>query len=112
MKILLKNCISYCFLGNDEFTGAVHISILDDKISDIQKDPVDEIGFDRVIDCCFSDVLPGGIDPHVHLSYVQGNKAVSADSFRSGSLAALAGGTTSLMDFVEPRDGDTAAKAI
>ena len=107
MKILLKNCISYCFLGNDEFTGAVHISILDDKISDIQKDPVDETGFDRVFDCCFSDVLPGGIDPHV-----QGNKAISTDSFRSGSLAALAGGTTSLMDFVEPRDGDTAAQAI
>ncbi len=47
-------------------------------------------------------VLPGGIDPHVHLSLPAGG-TVSADDFDSGSAAALAGGTTTIVDFVTPR---------
>jgi len=47
-------------------------------------------------------VLPGGVDPHVHMALPVGGGLVSADDFDSGSAAALAGGTTTLIDFVTP----------
>lgn len=47
-------------------------------------------------------VLPGGVDPHVHLAYPQGAaRVVSCDDWRTGSAAALCGGTTTLIDFAE-----------
>lgn len=43
--------------------------------------------------------MPGGIDPHVHLELpFMGTTAV--DDFDKGSRAALAGGTTSFIDFI------------
>ena len=46
-------------------------------------------------------VLPGAIDPHVHLQMPAG-AYVSADDFGSGTVAAACGGTTTVIDFVEP----------
>ncbi len=55
--------------------------------------------------------FPGGIDPHVHLSLPTpaGN---STDNFRSGSTAAIAGGTTTIMDFVTPHRGQSLIEAL
>lgn len=47
-------------------------------------------------------VLPGGVDPHVHLDEVVVGVR-TADDFRSGGLAAAAGGVTAVIDFCEPR---------
>lgn len=47
-------------------------------------------------------VIPGGIDPHVHLQY-QLPLFRSADDFYSGTRAAALGGTTTIIDFVEPK---------
>lgn len=56
-------------------------------------------------------VFPGGIDPHVHMSLpVAGT--VSSDDFESGSIAALAGGTTTLIDFVHPERGQDLIEAL
>ena len=46
-------------------------------------------------------VLPGGVDPHVHLQMPVG-EYVSSDDFTSGTVAAAWGGTTAVIDFVEP----------
>ncbi len=46
-------------------------------------------------------VMPGGIDPHVHL-HLPTPAGFSSDDFRSGSIAALMGGTTTIIDFVTP----------
>lgn len=44
-------------------------------------------------------VLPGGIDTHTHLEfYFMGTR--TADDFYTGTRAALAGGTTTIMNFV------------
>ncbi|MCK4546850.1 MAG: dihydropyrimidinase [Candidatus Eisenbacteria sp.] len=51
-----------------------------------------------VVDASGCYVFPGGIDPHVHFELPTG-KAVSSDSFVTGSEAALCGGTTSFLDF-------------
>ena len=46
-------------------------------------------------------VLPGGVDAHVHLEMPTALTETS-DTWRTGSKAAALGGTTTLIDFVEP----------
>ena len=59
----------------------------------------------RRIDASGLYVLPGGVDPHVHLGF-------GADDYRTGSMAALAGGITTISNFANPRDGETFAERV
>ena len=49
------------------------------------------------------DVYPGGIDPHTHIRWPFLD-ATSGDDFRSASIAAFHGGTTSIVDWALPAD--------
>jgi len=55
----------------------------------------------EVIDAEGKYVFPGFIDPHTHIS-LPFMGTVSKDDYESGTVAALCGGTTSLIDFVIP----------
>ena len=63
-----------------------------------------------VIDVTGKLVLPGGIDPHVHLDLPMFD-TVSSDDHYTGQKAAAFGGTTTVMDFV-PQDFTTLREAV
>jgi dihydropyrimidinase len=56
-------------------------------------------------------VIPGAVDIHVHMQMPIGN-FVSADDFFTGTRAAALGGTTAIVDFVEPGDDETMLGAL
>lgn len=56
-------------------------------------------------------VIPGGVDPHVHLNMPTATTITSEDWY-SGTLAAAYGGTTTVLDFVEPLPGQTLQEAL
>ncbi len=55
----------------------------------------------QVVDAGGQYVMPGGIDPHTHMQ-LPFMGTVTMDDFFTGTAAGLAGGTTSIIDFVIP----------
>ncbi len=58
----------------------------------------------REIDATGLLVLPGGVDPHVHIG--------REDDYTSGSEAALAGGITTIANFAFPQDEESLADVL
>jgi dihydropyrimidinase len=58
----------------------------------------------RVIDARGLLVLPGGVDPHVHIG--------REDDYTTGSAAALAGGITTISNFIAPGEGESLRQAL
>ncbi|MGR3552041.1 dihydropyrimidinase [Paracoccus sp. (in: a-proteobacteria)] len=66
---------------------------------------------DTQLDATGCYVMPGGIDPHTHLE-MPFMGTYSADDFESGTRAALAGGTTMVVDFALPSPGQGLLDAL
>ena len=89
--------------------------IVSDKItyfSDIKKKKkkIVEIGENleskdcEIVDVSGSYIIPGGIDTHTHFDLDTGT-TITADDFISGTKAAIAGGTTTILDFATQSKG-------
>lgn len=70
-----------------------------------------DLSGDTVLDAAGCYVMPGGIDPHVHLE-MPFMGTYSADDFESGTRAGLAGGTTMVVDFCLPDPGQSLLDAL
>ncbi|XP_018019690.1 dihydropyrimidinase isoform X2 [Hyalella azteca] len=93
----------------------------DDRMQDadvyIEDGVIAQIGSDlhvpggcRVIEAKGRLVIPGGIDTHTHMQLpFMGTSAI--DDFYTGTRAALAGGTTMIMDFVLPSRNESLVEA-
>lgn len=84
----------------------------------VEGDKITEIGpglpnrDSRVMDASGKLVFPGFIDTHTHFEMNKGKPNETADGWASGSRAALAGGTTTVLDFAEPERGASLASAL
>jgi len=80
----------------------------------IEKGVITEIGSnlsgDKTLDASGCFIMPGGIDPHTHLE-MPFMGTYSSDDFESGARAALAGGTTMVVDFCLPSPGQSLLEA-
>lgn len=94
--------------------GARVVTASDDYVADVFADgeTITAIGRDLPIE---ADVvleghglllLPGGVDPHVHLDFPFGATKTS-DSVRTGTVAAAFGGTTTVVNFAQQMPGES-----
>jgi dihydropyrimidinase len=106
MKILIKNGT----VIRSSYSTAEDILLRDGLIARTAPG-LSEHDVDRVIDARGKYLLPGGVDPHVHMNLpVAGG--FSSDNFFTGSRAALYGGTTTIIDFVTPSKGESLPGAL
>lgn len=88
---------------NSHESRIAHVVVHDGCISEVIEGskPVPEAA--RVVDAAGRAVIPGGVDGHCHIAQVTGQFR-TIDDFASASIAALWGGTTTVLDFGIPRD--------
>jgi dihydropyrimidinase len=66
---------------------------------------------EEVVDATGRLVVPGGVDAHTHMHLQVGDVTV-ADGIGSATVAAALGGTTSVLEYVSPSQGQTALDAL
>src|ERR671916_355650 len=70
-----------------------------------------DVEADVVIDAAGKLVIPGGIDPHTHMELPFGGTQAS-DDFRTGTMAAAHGGTTTIIDFAVQYKGQALREGL
>jgi len=76
------------------------------EIGDLAPRPGEE-----VVDCSGRLVLPGGVETHTHLD-LEAMGTVTADDFATGTRSALAGGTTTVLDFATQFHGESLMEGL
>ena len=96
MKKLLKN--GFVYNAEKRSFSKMDILIDGEYIENIEENIEDNLA--ETTYCNNKYILPGGVDVHTHLDHDLGNNIVTIDDFKSGTKAALYGGTTSIVDHV------------
>jgi dihydropyrimidinase len=98
MKTIIKNGT----IVTAEASFKADVLIDGEVISQIAEEII--TGEAQIIDAAGKLVLPGGVDPHVHL-HLEMAGTVSSDDYYTGGKAAAFGGTTTVIDFVSQGPG-------
>ncbi|MEO8211458.1 MAG: amidohydrolase family protein, partial [bacterium] len=110
MSILIKN--GRVITASEDYTADIFIE--GEKISSIGKNLNVETTHAlslQTIDATGKLIFPGGIDPHVHLD-MPFMGTFSSDNYETGTLAALHGGTTMVIDFILQTQGKSLHSAL
>nr|MBK9652014.1 dihydropyrimidinase [Bacteroidota bacterium] len=105
MSILIKN--GRVITASDDYVADIFVE--GETISAIGKNISNDA--DTIIDAAGKFVFPGGIDPHVHLD-MPFMGTFSSDNYETGTLAALHGGTTMVIDFILQTQGKSLHNAL
>lgn len=105
MKTLIKN--GRVVTAVDDYYGDI---LVDGEFITLIGKSLD-VAADKVIDAKDKLVIPGGIDAHTHMDMPFGG-TTSADDFRTGTLAAAHGGTTTIIDFAIQAKGTSIVDAL
>lgn len=100
MELLIKGGTVVTVTGS--YTADVAVD--GGKIVAIGKDL--DLPADEIVDATGKLVLPGAIDAHTHMAMPFGG-TVSADSYLSGTRAAVCGGVTTIFDYPVQHKGET-----
>ncbi|MDM7997844.1 MAG: amidohydrolase family protein, partial [Acidobacteriota bacterium] len=65
----------------------------------------------EIIDAADKWILPGAVDPHTHMDS-QCDGMTTVDDFETGTAAAAAGGTTTVIDYAEQAPGTTLTQTL
>lgn len=106
MSILIQNGTLLCP------NGPVKADLRVEGETIVQIGPSLPVGNSRVIDAAGKLVFPGFIDTHTHFEMNKGTIRETADNWTTGTRAALAGGTTCVLDFAEPQRGASLQSAL
>jgi dihydropyrimidinase len=88
----------------ERYVGDVYCS--EGKIAAIGSKLDKQSATDQVIEASGALVMPGGVDPHTHMELpFMGTE--SSDDFETGTAAAIAGGTTTIIDLAIPGRGQS-----
>jgi dihydropyrimidinase len=86
------------------------IAVRDGKIASIGRfDPVEGA---EIVEAKGLVALPGAVDSHVHFHMPTANGGYNADDFSTGSTCAVCGGTTSVVDFASPVEGNSWTEGV
>jgi len=105
MSLLIKN--GRVITASEDYTSDIFIE--GEKISSIGNNL--NVKTDEEIDAKGKLIFPGGIDPHVHLD-MPFMGTFSSDNYETGTLAALHGGTTMVIDFILQTQGKSLHSAL
>ncbi len=105
MSILIKN--GRILTATDDFIGDILIE--GEKVTRIGQNL--RAKADEKIDASGMLVFPGGIDPHVHLDMPFMGTS-SSDDYSTGTLSAMHGGTTMVIDFILQTQGKSLGDAL
>ncbi len=93
--------------ASETFVADVYLS--GGRVAAIGRDLALPVATDVAAEGCL--VLPGGIDPHVHLDFPS-LTTTTADDTGSGTSAAALGGTTTIINFALQSGGEHLAKSL
>ncbi|HTI09294.1 MAG TPA: dihydropyrimidinase [Puia sp.] len=105
MSVLIKN--GRVITATDDYIGDIFIE--GETISATGRKLT--MPADTTLDATGLLVMPGGIDPHVHLD-MPFMGTFSSDTHETGTRAALFGGTTTVIDFVLQQQGHSLREAL
>src|SRR5258705_1018856 len=105
MKTLIKN--GRVITAVDDYRADI---LIEDEVVSVIGARLD-MEADLLIDAAGKLVIPGGIDPHTHMELPFGGTQ-APDDFRTGTIAAAQGATTSIIDFAVQNKGQSLIEGL